>query len=105
MRICGGRLGQSLRSSCVGDVQRAVVARIVLVDADRRRRWERTLSVAMQLHLRKCGETWGSVDSCWKWRRGGHSRVARAVARDRYAHANLELALQLADALAKARNH
>ena len=57
--------------------------------------------MAMRLHLRKCGKTWRSVDSCWKWRRGGHSRVARAVVRDRDAHADFELALQLAGALTK----
>ena len=56
MRICGSRPGQPLRSPRVGDVQRAVVARIVQVDADRRRRRRRTLSVAMRLHLIKCGK-------------------------------------------------
>ena len=59
--------------------------------------------MAMRLHLRKCGKTWRSVDSCWKWRRGGHSRVARAVVGDRDAHAAFELAVQLVDALKKAR--
>ena len=105
MRIRGGRPGQSLRSPRVGDVQWAVVARVVQVDADRR--WQRggTLSVAMRLHLRRCGKTWRNVDSCWKWRRGGHSRVARAGAGDRDVHADLELALQLADAPTKVRNH
>ena len=105
MRIRGSRPGQLLRSPRVGDVQRAVVARIVQVDADRRRRRGRTLSVAMRLHLRKCGKTWRSVDSCWKWRRGGHSRVARAAVGDRDAHADLELALQLSDAMTKVSNH
>ena len=62
MRIRGSRSGQSLRSFRVGDVQRAVVARIVQIDADRRRRRERTLSVAMRLHLRKCDKTWRSVE-------------------------------------------
>ena len=80
MRIRGSRPGQSLLSLRVGDVQRTVVARVVQVDADRRRRRRGTLSVAMRLHLRKCGKTWRSVDSCLKRRRGGHSRVARAVA-------------------------
>ena len=105
MRIRGSRPGQSLRSPRVGDVQRAVVARIVQVDADRRRRRGRTLSVAMRLHLRKCGKTWRKVDSRWKRRRGGHGRVARAVVGDRDAHADLELAPQLAGELTKARNH
>ena len=51
--------------------------------------------VALQYTL--CG-------SRWKRRRGGHGRVARAVVGNRDAHADLELALQLADALTKARN-
>ena len=61
--------------------------------------------MVMRLHLRKCGKTWRNIDSHWKRRRGGHGRVARTVAGDRDAHADLELALQLADALTKARNH
>ena len=58
--------------------------------------------MVMRLHLKKCGKTWRKVDSCWKRRRGGHGRVARAVVGDRDAHAALELAVQLADALTKA---
>ena len=61
--------------------------------------------MVMRLHLRKCGKTWRKVDSRLKRRRGRHGRVARAVVGDRDAHADLELALQLADALTKARNH
>ena len=57
----------------------------------------------MRLHLKKCGKTWRKVDSRWKRRRGGHGRVARAVVEDRDAHAALGLAVQLADALTKAR--
>ena len=103
MRIRGSGPGQPLRSPRVGDVQRAVVTRIVQVVVDRNRRWGRTLSVVMRLHLRKCSKTWRKVDSRWKRRRGGHGRVARAVVGDRDAHAALELAVQLADALTKAR--
>ena len=130
MRIRGSGPGQPLRNRRVDDVQRAVVTRIVQVVVDRNWRRGRTLSVVMRLHLRKCGKTWRKVDSRWKRRRGGHSRVARAVVGDRDAHAALELvvvqladaltktrglllgdaptkahALQLADALTKARNH
>ena len=105
MRIRGGRPGQLLRSPRVGDVQRAVVARVVQVDAERRRRRGRALSVVMRLHLRKCGKARRNVDSCWKWQRGGHGRVARAVVGYRDAHADLELALQLSDAMTKVSNH
>ena len=69
------------------------------------RRRGRILSVVMRLHLRKCGKTWRKVNSRWRRGRGGHGRVARAVVGDKDAHADLELALQLADALTKARNH
>ena len=103
MRIRGSGPGQPLRSRRVGDVQRAVVTRIFQVVVDRNRRRGRTLSVVMRLHLRKCGKTWRKVDSRWRQRRGRRGRVARAVVGDRDAHSALELAVQLADALAKAR--
>ena len=103
MRIRGSCPGQPLRSRRVGDVQRAVVTRIDQVVVDRNWRRGRTLSVVMRLHQRKCGKTWRMVDSRWKRRRGGHGRVARAVVGDRDAHAAFELAVQLVDALKKAR--
>ena len=103
MRIRGSGPGQPLRNRRVGDVQQAVVIRIVQVVVDRSWRRRRTLPVVIRLHLKKCGKTWGKVDSRWKRRRGGHGRVARALVGDRDAHAALELAVQLADALTKAR--
>ena len=59
--------------------------------------------MVMRLHLKRCGKTWRKVDSRWKRRRGGHGRVARAVVGNRDAHAAFELAVQLVDALKKAR--
>ena len=105
MRIRGSCPGQPLRSRRVGDVQRAVVTRIDQVVVDRSWRRGRTLSVVMRLHLRKCGKTWRKVDSRWKRGRGGHGRVAGAVvrSRDALAAAACELAVQLLDALEKAR--
>ena len=92
--IRGSGPGQPLRSPRVGDVQRAVVARIVQVVVDRNRHRGKTLSVVMRLHLKKCGKTWRMVESRWKRRRGRHGRVARAVVGDRDAHAALELAVR-----------
>ena len=104
MRIRMSCPGQLLRSRRVGDVQRAVVTRIDQVVVDRSWRRGKTLSVVMRLHLRKCGKTWRKVDSRWRCGRGGHGRVARAVVGDRDAHAAFELAVQLVDALEKARS-
>ena len=59
--------------------------------------------MVMRLHLPKCGRTWRKVESRWKRRRGRHGHVARAVVGDRDAHAALELAVQLANALTKTR--
>ena len=59
--------------------------------------------MVMRLHLKKCGQTWKKVDSRSKRRRGGHGRIARAVVGDRDADVVLELAVELADALTKAR--
>ena len=57
----------------------------------------------MRLHLRERGKTWRKVDSRWKLQRGGYGRIARAVVGNRDALAACELAVQLVDALTKAR--